>query len=193
MPAIAFSRLLGPVPLDVVLTEAHQTEIGITSNPIETGAEVNDHAYVMPKRVTLEFADADATATFNALVAFQETRIPFILVTGLAIYRNMLIKSLSVDRDKDQSRILRGSAECQEVIIVGTSFAPTSDANAFAQAGVPGLKSAVPSSTIARDVNTAVRAAGVVARGDSPVSAAPLVGNSVTAAFNRSVVGRIFP
>jgi hypothetical protein len=193
---IGFSRAIGPVPLDVVLSEDHTTEIEITSNPIETGAEVNDHAYIMPKRVTLEFANNNAAAIWNALIAFQESRVPFVLVTGLSIYRNMMVKRLNAKRDATFSRILSGSADLQEVIIVDTAYAAAPGGTALPPAGNPGgalsVLSARPSSSRSIDVGTAIRAAGTIQRGDSPTVPAPLVGNSSAAVANRNMLTGIF-
>src|SRR5690606_36155713 len=122
MSAIFFSRLIGPVPVDVIVREVHRTTLGITENPIETGAKVTDHAYVEPKKLTLEFASGNAVATYNALVRFQESRVPFTIVSGLAVYNNMLIKELRVTRDATFSRVLDGLCELQEAIIVSTSY-----------------------------------------------------------------------
>ena len=52
MTIIAFSKTIGPVPIDCILSEDHSSEVDITSNPIETGSEVNDHAFIRPKQVT---------------------------------------------------------------------------------------------------------------------------------------------
>lgn len=195
MTAIAFNRLIGPVPLDVVVKEDHATEIGITEVPIETGAQVNDHAYVMPKKVTLDIASHNGAATWAALVRFQETRVPFVLITGLSVYSNMLIKSLKAERDKDTSAILKGTADLQEVIIVGTSYAATSQGG-LTPAGQPGgaasLLSARPDPSRSLDLATALRASGIVARGDSPIITAPLIGRGADAALNRSIVQGIF-
>lgn len=189
---IGFSRAIGPVRLDCVINESHTTEIEITSNPIETGAEVNDHAYIMPKTVSLEFADAAGAATWNALIRFQESRVPFVLVTGLAVYRNMMVKRLEARRDKLLSRILSGTAELREVIIVDTAFATQpGGTTSVPPAGNPGgansLLSARPSVSRAIDTLTATRVAGTVQRGDSPTSVAPL-----NLPYNRSMLTGIF-
>lgn len=120
---IAFSSSIGPVPLQVLLSEKHNSEVEVTSNPIETGAEVNDHAYVKPKKVELEVADGNAAATFNALVAFQEAREPFTLVTGFRVYENMVITEVDATRDKTHSKVLKATVRCREVIIVETGTA----------------------------------------------------------------------
>lgn len=193
---IGFSRAIGPVALNVVLTEDHETSIEITSNPIETGAEVNDHAYITPKRVTLEFADANAAATWNALIRFQESRVPFVLVTGLAVYRNMMVKGLKAKRDASFSRVLSGSAELQEVIIVDTAGATAIGGTSFPPAGNPGgagsFLSARPTPSRASDAITAIRAAGTVLRGDMPAISAPLTGNTPAAVLNRDILARVF-
>lgn len=183
---IAISRSIGPVPLSCVLSEDHTTEIEITSNPIETGAEVNDHAYIMPKRVRLDFADANAAATWNALIRFQETRTPFTLVTGLSVYRNMMVKRLNATRDPQTAFILSGSVDLQEVIIVDTSFAVAPGGTASPVAGNPGgamsLLSARPSPSRAIDPATSIRSAGTIQRGDSPT----------VQETDLSILGRVF-
>src|SRR5690606_6989980 len=82
---ILFSGAIGPVPVSVILKEDHKSSLGITENPIETGAKVTDHSYVEPKRLSLDFADENAAATYNALVRFQESRVPFVAVSGLYV------------------------------------------------------------------------------------------------------------
>lgn len=177
MAAIAFSRAIGPVPISCVIREQPRSELEITEIPIETGAAVTDHAYPTPKKVTLEVADEGAAATFAALVRFQESRVPFTLVTGLSVFRNMLIKKIEGDRDKDSSRILKATIDLQEVIIVDTAYATADPDGRAPGAGNPGgdksTRAARPTSSRAGDPATANRAAGTVHSGDNatkPVS-----------------------
>src|SRR5690606_24150404 len=135
MSVIAFSSAIGPVPISCVLAEKHVSEIEISEIPIETGAKISDHAYVMPKKVRLEIADANAAATFASLVRFQESRVPFVLVTGLSVYRDMLIRSIEADRDAKTSRVLSAKVECQEVIIVGTAYTASEGGSKSGKAG----------------------------------------------------------
>lgn len=187
MTIIAFSRAIGPVPINCILSERHQSDIEITGNPIETGAEVNDHAYIKPKQVVLEVADRNAALVFNVLTRFQESRVPFYLVTGLTIYKDMLIKSIDATRDKDMSSILRATITCQQVIIVSTGSAP---AEGGAQpSGSPGGENsrgaARPSAESATDPVTSDRAASVVQTGDNPT-------NAVGAERSQSLLSRMF-
>lgn len=156
MSTILFSSAIGPVPVDVIIRENHESSLGITTNPIETGANVTDHAYIEPKRLALEFVDKGAALTYGALVRFQESRVPVTVVSGLFVYRNMLIANLTAERDEVTSRIVAGAAQLQEVILVSTS-------STGGRAG---------------DAATADRTAGTVARGDQPTRDAtvPLAG-----------------
>lgn len=172
----AFSPVIGPVKIDVVISEKHDNSLGITSDPIETGAEINDHAYIKPKKLSLRIGSNTAAETFNALVAFQETRVPFSIVSGLFVYNNMLIERLTADRDATTSRVLSGSADLSEIIIVDTGYATVDDSaeqNAD-KSGKPGgansTKSARPTATRAGDPTTADRVDGTVQRGDSPTT-----------------------
>lgn len=42
MVAIAFSKLIGPVPISVFVSEKHNTRLGITEIPVETGVKITD-------------------------------------------------------------------------------------------------------------------------------------------------------
>ncbi|WP_237616618.1 phage baseplate protein, partial [Pseudomonas monteilii] len=82
---VAFSTAIGPVPIDCVLTERHTSELDITEIAIETGSKITDHAIVVPKRLSLDVANADGASSYNSLVAFQESRVPFTIVSGLSV------------------------------------------------------------------------------------------------------------
>jgi len=173
MSAIFFNRLIGPVPIDCMIRESPSHRLGISEIPIETGAKITDHAYIEPKRLRLEFGALAGAAAFAALVRFQESRVPFTVVSGLYVYTNMLIADLSADRDADWSRVLHSFVELQEAIIVETAYAAseTGDASSTGQpGGKDSLSAATPSKGRAGDFFTADRVTGIVQRGDAAVS-----------------------
>lgn len=179
MTAIIFSNAIGPVPITCFIKEQHRAELEITEIPIEFGAAITDHAYAQPKKVTLDIADANAAASHAALVRHQESREPFTLVTGLSVYRNMLIKRIEATRESTSSRILRASVDLQEVIIVETAkTAGDGDGEGARDAkGQPGgkksTKSAGASKGRAGDAATADRASSTVGRGDAGTKTVP--------------------
>lgn len=189
MNMVLFSGLIGPIPVSVVMLERHNSSLGIAEQPIETGAKITDHSYVEPKRLTLEFGDQFAAATYNALVRFQESRIPFVCVAGLYVYTNMLIKELTAERDAQYSRVLNGRVELQEAIIVSTAYTSTeAEANVPQSTGKAGgtksTQSARPIPERAGDAVTADRASGTVMRGDAAAKTVPV-------SQNRSILSRL--
>ena len=187
MTVIAFSRAIGPVPINCILSEKHTSEVEITGNPIETGAEVNDHAYVKPKQVVLEVADRNAALMYNILVRFQESRVPFFLVTGLTVYKDMLIQAIDATRDKTHSTVLRATVTCKQVIIVSTGSAPAEGGKQ--PSGKPGgdnsRGAARPDQHSANNPTTADRAASTVQAGDNPTTA-------VDSGKTQSLLSRMF-
>lgn len=177
MSVILFSTAIGPVPINCVVSEKPTTELDITELPVETGVKITDHAVVMPKKVTLDIANEAAAASFNALVAFQESRVPFTLVTGLSVFPNMLVKRIDAERDAMFSKVLRAKVDLQEIIIVGTAYAadPEGDSGT-GERGKPGgqksTRAAPPTSEKAGDAATANRASQTVQRGDAGLNSA---------------------
>lgn len=169
---ILFSNAIGPVPVSIFEDEAHESTIEITEVPIETGASVTDHAYRNPNKVTIGVVSDSAVATYGALKALQQSRVPFTLVTGLHVYQNMLIKSLSPSRNAQFSAVFKGKVVLQEAIIVGSTYIG-------GQAGLTGFAggnnsvSAAPMSA-ATTLGQAIqrRASSTIARGDNRTVAA---------------------
>ncbi|PHP66553.1 hypothetical protein CSC94_12755 [Zhengella mangrovi] len=165
---ILFSRAIGPIPVSVIETEAHDSTIEITKIPIEDGSSITDHAYRNPNRVTLDVTSDAAVATYGALKALQESREPFVLITGLYVYRNMLIKALSPERNSSFSSVFRGKVVLQEAILVGTTYVAGAGASGMgAPGGVMSTRAAAPAFARSAGLEAARRATAMVARGDN--------------------------
>ncbi len=183
MAAIAFSTAIGPVSIDCVISERPNSELQITEIPIESGARITDHAVLAPKKLTLEIANGNVAESFRALVAFQESRVPFTIVTGLNVFNNMLIKSINPERDATFSRILRASIDLQEAIIVETAYDPGATGATGSSRGQAGkTRSTTPSAARSGDAATSDKAAGPVNRGDT--------GGNAPTPQNRSILDR---
>ena len=178
---------LGKVAVSVILREEYSDTLRITDHPVEGGANITDHSFKEPVRVTLTCGWSNASLTalqqevvgiFNAIASnglsavktqlsqfdyvshvyaqlldTQSARQPINIVTTMRLYSNMLIESLSVQRDKDTGNIIAVVAACREVIIVSTLTATVAQANqdipsttsAVIDSGVRSLIPAVPS------------------------------------------------
>lgn len=115
MTVFVVSPAIGPVSVGAILTESISSALSISSNPVESGGEISDHAHMTPRELRLEVADENAAATWNDLRDLQETLEPFTLVSGLEIIPDLLIERMDATRDSRNSRILRATVILKEV------------------------------------------------------------------------------
>lgn len=129
--ATLFSRSIGAVPVSIVTEEEHSSEVTVCENALEQGALIVDHVHINPKVITITGQTGNgsgagiglAAANWTALVAYQKSRVPFSLVTGLAVYPSMVIEKLSAKRTKNSASILAFTATLKEIKIVGSASA----------------------------------------------------------------------
>jgi hypothetical protein len=102
---------------DAVYRVMHSRRLRMTEHPVQSGASISDHAFVMPAKVSLEIGMSDAMDAFVAgvftsnvsksvsayqmLVALQQGRQPLTLSTRLDTYTNMLIESIDAPDTKE--------------------------------------------------------------------------------------------
>jgi hypothetical protein len=132
---------------DAILRVDHFQELRATDHPVQGGASITDHAYLMPARVSLEIGMSDAMDSYQSgqwtgsssksinayqtLLQLQALRIPVTVTTRLNTYSNMIIESI---RSGDDARTLHGlKAHVQfRQIIVGTVTTSTESARPHA-------------------------------------------------------------
>ncbi|MCK5603153.1 hypothetical protein KAR91_14825 [Candidatus Pacearchaeota archaeon] len=130
-------NFIGTIELDVILSEGASAAVRVTKNPVENGADINDHIIVDPMTFTMQgvVSDIKTNAVASALtlaksnipskeaweqlLELQASRIPFELVTNLKTYPNVIIQSITEVQDKDTSNALFFSATLTEIILVG--------------------------------------------------------------------------
>jgi hypothetical protein len=124
-------RSIGGVIIDVVVSEKGDSEMEIAAHPVERSAEITDHAWRKPRKLTISGVTGQGAviAAHEALLALQARPQLMTIVTGLKVYENMLLQSLSAERDTEYSRVLKFDAVLQEVIIVSTQSAPANAQN----------------------------------------------------------------
>lgn len=114
-------RAIGPFQATVTLEEVANDELEITQHPVQQGASITDHAYKKPATVNMKVMWSDENAplaeTYANLLALQESREPFDVVTGKRAYRNMLIKALGQTNDVQTENILSINLQLQEIFI----------------------------------------------------------------------------
>ena len=118
---------------DAVFRVDHDQEMRITEHPIQSGAAISDHAYLIPARVSLEIGMSDVMASFVAgqytdfatksisayqkLLSLQSMRIPLTLTTRLNTYENMLIEDVRAGDDIRTLHGLRAQIRMRQIIV----------------------------------------------------------------------------
>ena len=139
-------KSIGGIELDAILSETHNNTVRKTTNPVELGADITDHAILEPKKLSITAQVSDtplgtaafgqivdlvtglfgtstsgnltrSNAAYNALEQLMEQLEPIEIQTKLKLYSNMLIVGLNTVQDKDSSRIVALSITLEEVLI----------------------------------------------------------------------------
>ena len=143
---------------DAVLELDHEQRLEKTRHPVQTGADISSHAYLMPARLTLTVGMSDAmasyaastvnaTATRNAIITpwvgtstsksvnayqtmlgLQASRALLTVVTRLRTYSNMIITSISPREDHRTIAGLRMRVEFEEILTGSVSTIPINSA-----------------------------------------------------------------
>lgn len=122
---------------DATIREAHSSELTVTENPVETGVVVADHAFMNPLRLEVEGhvgdvslhpdpADPFASTTkrsaraLELLQNLQSSAVPFIVQTGLRVYQDMVIVSLTAEQGSGNAGSLEFHATLRQIITATT-------------------------------------------------------------------------
>lgn len=141
---------------DAIITESFAVSSTVTSNPIETGAEINDHSFINPRIYTMTAGQSNTPLSLFSIANLQnivstiagafgaehETRRQaawkeltdlhdsgktFTVQTGLEAMENMIITSLDTSADAATQGALIFSVTLQQLIIVNSAEEQLSD------------------------------------------------------------------
>lgn len=148
-------NFISTIELDIIINESATATARLTENPVENGANYNDHIIIEPMqfhtegivsnissnalgqllRIPTAFTQntSKAKEAWEELLELQISRTPFTLVQGLKTYRNIVILSLTENQNKDTANGLFFSAQMKELILVG---AEVITANQFNNIGI---------------------------------------------------------
>jgi hypothetical protein len=125
---------IGGYFFDATISESHDFENQITVNPVQTGANVNDHVFAQPILYTMQIFQSDClasvvsgqfdvsgltrsqTAMAVLMSLWQKAQI-LTVQTSLQTYDSMIIKSCVVTKDKDTMSAIKATVILQQLII----------------------------------------------------------------------------
>lgn len=134
---------------DVTLEERHADMMTITEHPVENGANISDHCFKQPARLTLTagFSNSGPNAgfslsyideTYQNFLSLQASREPFTIQTGKRAYTNMLMASLVEVTDANHENAMMLVMECHEILIANTQTVSVPPSNVQANPQVTG-------------------------------------------------------
>lgn len=133
-------RKIGLLIPNVVMKETHTDKLSATTHPVETGATIADHAYLLPAELSMEvgFSSGGSLVDFMDTTAFgvqasltpaesyqqlrdlMTNRQPLTVVTGKRLYNNMLITSITVTTERATENVLFATLTMNELMITQT-------------------------------------------------------------------------
>lgn len=124
---------IGGLFFDGIMSTETEEQLTITSHPVQSGANISDHAYREPTRITMEIVMSDVMAcrqpgqfnsffdksvsAYRRLLDLQRSRIPVSVHTRLGTYQNMLIETISAPDDASTRDGLRCTVTLREVLV----------------------------------------------------------------------------
>jgi hypothetical protein len=128
---------IGGFFFDAVLREDHTETVKITEHPVQTGANISDHAYNLPAKLTMEIGMSDAmdsmvagqftgwytksVSAYQMLKQLKEARLPLKVLTRLNFYENMVIEEINTNDDFKTLNGLRCTVTMKEIFVVEVS------------------------------------------------------------------------
>lgn len=129
---------IGGFFMDAVFHTNTEHSLTITQHPVQTGANLADHAFINPIRIAMDIGISDAMAyrspgcydepgetksisAYRTLRKLQEQRTPLKVLTRLDTYENMLIESINVNDDVSTQNALKASIELTQVPVANVT------------------------------------------------------------------------
>ena len=142
---------IGGLFFDAILSTNTQESLTITSHPVQSGANISDHAFRNPTKLSMEIMMSDVMASrvpgqftegggirgavlslagannsksisaYQRLLELQRMRLPLSVKTRLGYYNNMLIESIDAPDDVNTLSGLKCTVNMREVLIAQVS------------------------------------------------------------------------
>lgn len=127
---------------DAVFRTVHYPTRVITEHPIQTGANISDHSYQLPTRVSIEIGMSDvmdiytppmgggqsyssdpskSKSAYQTFLGLQMSGQPFSLYTRLQNYQNMVIESMPTEDDIKTRFGLRATISMRQIFTAEVS------------------------------------------------------------------------
>lgn len=139
-----FSSARGNYYFDAIFSTQISSTNTITSHPIQTGANISDHAIENGDELTfqigmsdmMEDVNPDVTYTgdstrsinaYNAIKQLKKDRLPISVINKFGTFKNLIIQSLVVEDNSDTVEGLRATVVLKEIFVVNVEAVKVSE------------------------------------------------------------------
>lgn len=148
---------------DAVLKLLHNHSQRITQHPVQTGANITDHSFSLPARLTMEIGMSDvmdsyipsqwgsdaseptkSVMAFQTLLDWKNNGVPLLIRTRLNIYENMVIANIHAPEDFKTRYALKALVTFQQIFTTELQKAKVSTRPAVTEASNLGNKQNTP-------------------------------------------------
>lgn len=169
---------IGAIQISASVQETHKRTADITAHPIERGSDVADHRRIKQLELSIDGVISGAPITgqeaesaalngddtrdrYQGLLDLHESNAVFEVLTGIALYSNMVFENLTVTRDAKTGRAIHFSAVLKQIVIVESlRVAPVKIRRPKQQLGAKGTSAASASTARAVRGSTLADLAG---------------------------------
>lgn len=132
---------------DAFLLESHTGSVRITEHPVQSGANISDHAYNLPDKLTLQIFVSDSMdcvvtnqfsdfstksiSAYQKLRELKEKRLPLSVRTRLHYYKNMLIENMVVNDEYKTASSMRCIVMLRQIMMAEVKAQEVDPASAY--------------------------------------------------------------
>lgn len=128
---------------DAIFSTDYLHNLSITDHPVQTGANISDHAYEEATVLTFEIGMSDvmegfkegqfskgitrSISAYSIIREMQSQRIPITVVTKFGSYTNMMVETLAVPDDVITAEGLRATVVLKQIFVVNVNTVKISE------------------------------------------------------------------
>lgn len=112
---------------DVIISELHSDSVNVTRHPVDTGANINDHAFKEPAELVVEFGWSDSSALLSSAVSSALSFFSSDYPRGLQTTKEIYERLVNIQERRELLTVSTGKRQYTDMIITGLKTTTTVD------------------------------------------------------------------
>lgn len=112
---------------DVIISELHSDSVTVTRHPVDTGANINDHAFKDPAELVVEFGWSDSSALLSSAISSALSFVSSGYPRGLTTTKELYERLVNIQERRELLTVSTGKRQYTDMIITGLKTTTTVD------------------------------------------------------------------